>query len=153
MSSLLKLFLISFIFVPFVLLMVLFRTNTQKSWKEPQKILFNDCYLIFSFVICLHLVQTFCHCIGNFAKQISQYCASRWWKKEACLFWPCKRWEGRWERVTCKESVAVLTLYYHGVFLFYFQFFPSTFLNTKLNKLSFLINSNLISYLSPQYHS
>lgn len=115
MSSLLKLFLISFILVPLVLLMVLFRTNTQKSWKEPQKILFNDCNLIFSFVICLHLVQTFCHCIGNFARQISQYCASRWWKKEGCLFWPCKRWEGRWERGTCKESVAVLILYYHGV--------------------------------------
>lgn len=66
-----------------------------KSLEKHLKNIFYWLYLIFSFVICLHLVQTSCHCIGNFARQVGQYCDSRWWEKEGCLVLSLYRMRGK----------------------------------------------------------
>lgn len=82
-----------------------------KSLEKHLKNIFYWLYLIFSFVICLHLVQTFCHCIGNFARQVSQYCDSRWWKKEGCLFFVPVKDERKGEKGGYMQGVSCCLIF------------------------------------------
>lgn len=70
-----------------------FQSQHQKPLmfrKGPQ----NHCsiayYLIFSFVICLNLVQILCHSWGNSTQRTSWHCDSRWWEEKAASFFLTK---------------------------------------------------------------
>lgn len=82
-------------------------------WKAPQNHFSTAYYLIFSFVICLNLVQILCHSRGNFARQASQYCDSRWWEEEGCLLSSLQRTRRKGRGRPMQGFHCPSSLYYH----------------------------------------